>query len=894
MINAFPVQKIMLRGRTRERDDLVTLLAGAAAGRGGARVYTGDPGIGRSALLRSATQEAAGFVVVTLRSGDAGRGPNAGLRELLCRLSIELPARPGETVFTRSVAVLGALRVVAARQPVLICVDDAHELDRETLDVLGFLIRRLYAERVAVLVTARSVAGHPVFAGVPATRLEPLDPQASRQLVEDVAAGVAAEVAAEVAAIAEGNPRALVDLARSLTPAQLCGAAPPPVTLPVDSDLRLAYRARLAHLPDATRWLLLLAAADRDLDAHELTRAASASGVDIAALEPAEAAGLIAVNGPITFPEPLARTVLYHEAEPATRRAAHRTLAGVLAASAPDLRRHLHLAAAATGADAALAEVLERAAGEPGAGHRPASLVLERAAGLSADPAVADRRLIAAARHAWLAGEPHRARLLLGRVRAAEAEADLLDGEIELRTGASGRARTALLRAAARLTHAHRAAARLMPRDRRLALAALHRAGEAACAAGDHQRYPEIARAALALRQPDEPPALELIFELFAGQAALFQGRHAAALGPLRRVFALATALDDADALTSASGAAILLGHDARAQRLANRAVEVARRTANMAILPQALELAAMAEFALGHHDSATATLLDGLRAAREAGQERSARSKLATLAVLAGIAGDRETCLLRVREAGPSPGRRGVTTEWALAALDLFDGRPAPALARLRPVVGTGRGSIVIRIAAAPHLIEAAARCGDRAAARGGLAMFDPWATSTGSTGWLALAARCRALATDDDHEAAEHFRTALALHVADGADFERARTELLLGERLRRRRPGEARRHLRSALETFDRFEARRFRERVAATLAGIGDTDTRAAADTACELTPQQMQIARMVADGATNKEVAAHLFLSRRTVEYHMRNIFAKLGVRSRVELVKLVS
>jgi DNA-binding CsgD family transcriptional regulator len=363
----------------------------------------------------------------------------------------------------------------------------------------------------------------------------------------------------------------------------------------------------------------------------------------------------------------------------------------------------------------------------------------------------------------------------------------------------------------------------------------------------------------------------------------------------MRRVFALASALDDAGALTAASGAAILLGHDARAERLANRAVEVARRTADMAVLPQALELAAMAEFALGRHDAATATLLDGLRAAREAGQERSARSKLATLAVLAGIAGDRETCLLRVREARPSSSaRRGVTTEWALAALDLFDNRPAPALARLRPVVRAGRGSLVVRVGAAPHLIEAAARCGDRPAARRALALFDPWATSTGSAGWLALAARCRALATDDDHEAAEHFRTALTHHVSDGADFERARTELLLGERLLRRRPGEARQHLRSALSTFDRFEARRFRDRVAATLAGIGDRDTRVRPGPSAALTAQQMQIARMVADGATNKEVAAHLFLSRRTVEYHMRNIFSKLGVRSRVELVKLVS
>jgi DNA-binding CsgD family transcriptional regulator len=518
--------------------------------------------------------------------------------------------------------------------------------------------------------------------------------------------------------------------------------------------------------------------------------------------------------------------------------------------------------------------------------------VLERAAALTPDRADAARRLVAAARRAWLGGEPHRARRLLGRVRAAEAperiegQADLLAGEIELRIGASGRARAALLRAAARLT----------PRDRCLALSALRQAGEAACAAGDYTRYPDIARRALALRQPDEPPAEELIFELFAGQAALFQRRHAAAVRPLRRAFALATALDDAGALTAASGAAILLGDDARAGRMANRAAEVARRTGNMAILPQALELAAIAEFALGHHGTATVSLLEGLRAARETGQERLARSALATLAVLAAIAGDRATTLLRVGEARSSvpAARRGVATEWALGTLDLVEDRPVAALARLRSVVGAGRGSLIVRVAAAPHLVEAAARCGDRSAARTALAIFDPWATSTGSAGWLALAARCRALAADDDHEAAEHFRTALGYHVAEGSGFERARTELLLGERLRRRRPGEARGHLRSALETFDLVDARPWRERAAAALRGIGDADTGPRSAHASVLTPQQMQIARMVADGATNQEVAAHLFLSRRTVEYHMRNIFSKLGVRSRVELVKLVS
>ncbi|GIJ53367.1 LuxR C-terminal-related transcriptional regulator [Virgisporangium aurantiacum] len=854
------MQKIMLRGRATAKDEISALLAGAAAGRGGARLFHGDPGIGRSALLRFAASEAVDFAVVELFSGDA------------VSAALSSPSEPVGDPFARAVAALDAVRAVARRQPLLICVDDAHDLDRETRGVLGFLARRLDGERVAVIITCEG--GEPVLAGIPHHRLEPLDRDASRQVVEDLMASRDDDLGPQLAAIAEGNPLALAELVQHV---RLTGTVP--ATLPPTSRLRRLYRARLATLPEPTRRLLLLAAADPDLDATELTRAATESGLDVTGLEPAERAGLITAAGRIEFSQPLVRTVVYHEADAAARRAVHSSLAATLTASNMILRRNLHLAAASTGVDAGLAKALEDAAAT--AAHGPASIALERAAELTVEPGAAARRLVAAAERAWLGGEPHRTKLLLGRVPEdlRTGAADQLIGEIELTAGAARPAERTLLRAAARLTE----------RDRHRALAALLRAGEAACLAGDYARYPAIAGRAGALRQPNEPPALELVFEQFAGQAALFQGRLAAAVGPLKRVFSLATSLDDARALTSASGAAILLGDDVRAGRLATRAAEVARATGDRAVLPQALEYAAVAEFALGRYPAATAMLLEGLRVARETGQERLISTNLGTLAVLAAITGDRPTCLLRVREVRSQPFvgvRPTALVEWALAAIDLFDGPTAPALRRLRSVVRPG-GDLVLRVAAAPHYVEAAVRTGDRAAARRAVEEFDPWAASTGSGGWLALAARSRALAAPDLGEANEHFEAALGFHAAG---FERARTELLFGERLRGAGV-DARQHLRSALELFEAYDAGPWRDRAAAALRSIDASALPAASG---DLTAQQLQIARMVADGATNQEVAARLFLSRRTVEYHLRNIYLRLGVRSRVELVRLVS
>jgi DNA-binding CsgD family transcriptional regulator len=469
----------------------------------------------------------------------------------------------------------------------------------------------------------------------------------------------------------------------------------------------------------------------------------------------------------------------------------------------------------------------------------------------------------------------------------------LLLGEIELRAGATATARCALLDAAYQLTGG----------DRYLAVSALLLAGEALCRSGYHERFAGIARQALELRRGDEPPAAQFLFEHFTGLAAMFAGDQVSAVRPLRRVITLAGQLDEPVPLVRASLAGIVLGDDLEAHRLATRAVRLARATGERAALPQALEYVAIADFALGNYDAASASALDGMRLAREYGQDAVGADQLALLAVLAGMVGDWPTCAARARRAQASPsldeaGQGWALSEWALSLLDIAEGRVRQATDRLLGLAGTdsGRGHPIIQMAVTPHLVEAAARCGDRRAARTAAKAFDGWARSTGNPTWLALSARSQALVAEHEDEAEEYFHEALRQHRCGDAPFLRARTEQMYGQELRRRRrPAAARQYFRNALETFQRFDATWWIDQVAAELRAAGDQVNAARRSVDAEaLTAQQMQIARMVADGATNREVAAQLFLSPRTVDHHMRNIFARLGIRSRTELVKLMA
>ncbi|GAT67179.1 transcriptional regulator [Planomonospora sphaerica] len=891
------------------------------------------------------------FVVLRTRGAEAeSHLPYAGLHALLRPVADRMPALPPAQAAVlaealelgtagRGLALPAAVLnlLLAVGRPVLACVDDLHHLDAPSREALFFVARRLAGERIALLLAADGEGASGGAGGcgdgvgraggapgdIPRLVLGRLAEEAARQVIDDLAPpGLPEDLRVSVAEVARGNPLALRELVGSLTPDQMSGLAAPPETLPPGGRLWRAYADRLSRLPGETTDLLLLLAADPYLDTATLLRAAEPRCA-LTALEPAERAGVVvrAAGDLYGFRDPAMGPVVYAGASPARRREAHRLLAGVLDAEHQRLRRAWHRAAALDGpaerlADALVEELAEApdgtAGGAAGRGGFPEAFrAFERAAELTLRGDVRAARLAAAARHAWHAGLPQRARSLLARLNSlavteeVRGRAELVRGSLELRSGKTGNACDELLAAADWL----------LDRDREQAVRALIRASEATYLAGDNHRFMAIARRAAALRRPDDPPTTQLMFEYLAGMAATFRGRHREAAAPLRRVLDLAPSVDNPSVLVWACVSSLMLGEDAQALKLSTRAIDIARAQGAVSTVPQVLEFLIQAEIWMGRYSSVAANAMEGLRLAQETGRLNSAAQHLAWLALTAAVQGDEETCRIRAGSAieladAHGLGVAGALGNWALAHLDVAAGRHAGATARLRATAGSGGtgGHLVIRVMATPHFVEAAVRTGDVEHARAALEVLDRWVGSTRSPDRLALAARCHALLAGRG-EAEERFREALDLHGRGSCAFETARTQLLFGSVLRRnRRPGAAREHLHGALETFERYGARLWAEQARGELRASGEAlpsrrarlrsaEARAQAEeapAAQALTAQQFQIARLVADGATNREVAAQLFLSPRTVEHHLRNIFARLGIRSRVELVRLLS
>lgn len=907
-----PARVPVLRGRGEEESALLRLLDDARAGRGGALLLAGAPGMGKTALLDLAAARAAPGLRVLRVSGveSESRVPCAGLHGLLRPVAAFVSALPdaqaraltaalesgaGADGLALPAAVLGLLSAVAADHPVLACVDDVDLLDPASRDVLAFVARRVAGESIALLFAARD--GERAPEGVPVRVLGGLDEAAVRELAGDLAPErLADDLLAALDQIARGNPLALGELIASLTADQRSGLAAPPATLPRTGRLWRAHAARLASLPEKARRLLLLIAAAPGLDTTTLIRAALPACA-LAVLEPAERSGILSsVADRYEFRDPAVRAVAYHDASLSERRRAHRLLATLLEET-QRLRRAWHRAWALDGPPERLGDELAAAAAETRSdgGHPEPFLALERAAELTGRAPVKAERLAAAARHAWISGHPRVARSLLARLRALTAPEELrghvqlLRGSLELLGGEIGNAREELLAAAGRLLDGH---------HRMLGVRALVRAADASYRAGDNRAFLAIARQAATLRRPDETVPTQLMFEYLAGMAATFSGLHQEAAGPLRRVVGLAASVHDPAVLVWACVASMLLGEDTTAHRLSARAVETARARGAASAMPQLLEYMIYPEIRTGRYASVAETAANGLRLAQETGQRNTAAQHLAWLAITAAVEGDQETCRVRADAAidladAHDLGIAGAIGNWALANLDLAAGRPADAANRLR--AERRNNHVVIRVLATPHLIEASTRTGDHEQARSALRVFERWVGSTRSPDLRALVARCRALLAAPG-ESEELFREALDLHGQGLCEFEAARTRLLYGSMLRRdRRPGTARNHLHAALETFERYGARLWTEQARTELRASGEPVRPAPATmTTQQLTAQQLRIARLVAEGATNNEIAGQLFLSRRTVEHHLRNIFSRLGVRSRVELARLMS
>ncbi|MFH9293247.1 LuxR C-terminal-related transcriptional regulator [Streptomyces sp. NPDC017520] len=749
--------------------------------------------------------------------------------------------------------------------------------------------------------------------------------------------GVDPVVRAELLREAAGNPRLLAGLTGRLTPDQLAGRTPLPYPLPGGEAVLAAHAERLDGLPDRTRTLLLLAAAAQEhepegagADALLLLRAGTRRGLprdflDRALFGTTVTDGLLQRAGSrVHFAHRLvARAVLHHAPWP-HRRAAHELLATLLteagdrvfpgASSAPPpdapatapppapLAALVQRACAAPGPDAALAARLEAAAGAPFP-HAERSAALARAALLSTEPAQRAARLAAAAEQAGLAGDPALARALLARTgprapgaagpapEPARGLAPYVHGMLALRSGPAADAHEALLAAAALLG----------PHDPRRTLDALLGAAEAAWAAGDALGCLD------AMNRLARTPLEAGLEHYRAGMCAVLAGRTAEGHTLLRHCLDPAGDPGAPAALLRAGVAALVLGDVAAACRAGARALAAVRTRGPDALLPQALEHLAYAELRAGRHAGARAHALEGLHAARRTGQPNSSAHLHAVLALAASVAGPAEACAAHadaaLTGAGPHGLAQAVTlATWARARADLASGRPGEAAARLAPLVGTGpgRGHFAARMLAVPCWVEAAVLGGrqpeESRELHAAVDAFASWTARTADPGAPAQLARCRALLAPAD-EADARYAEALAHHGRAGGDFERARTHLLYGQWLRRRRrTREARGPLRDALVAFQRCSARAWADRAAGELRAAGEpvgTPRNTADGPLAALTPQQLRIARCVAEGATNREVALRLSLSPRTVDHHLRNVFAALGIRSRTELARLL-
>lgn len=924
-----PPRRSDLRGRAAEIRVLADVLDAARAGRGTSLLLTGGPGLGKTALLNH-TRSSAGDFTVLHTSGvpDEADFPLAGLQRLLHPIADTVDRLPEPrraqvrealthgAVQDRFVLYTGLLELLgleAERRPLLVCADDADQLDGPSLDALAFLARRVSGTSIAVVLTAGEGHRKPVgdrsaspeegigqealVPGIPEHLLAPLEARALHDILTVSAPlTLPATVRSTLVAAAHGNPAAVLGYLKTLPQQQLAGQEPLPQELLLPGRLRSQLLNTYRSLPEPARRLLLLAALEPEATLNGLLEAAGTTGVD--ALEPAEERGLVRIaDDTIRFSDPLVRAAVGQSAPIARLREAHRALSRIIDPMHMPAAYARHVAGGAHAPDATLADEVEEAAlrARRTDDREAASRAYEDAARLTPDPDTRACRLASASYQAVMAGHNEQAAHLLGRARPLivtdqrRAVVELVDAQLAMRDHNA-------IDASERLLAVGRD---LIPHDRFLALRALTRSADSASLAGDPVRHGEAVKLALPLVRSDDPQRMRLVAAFLEGCAISFRGDYPGSTPLLRKATELAQS-DHPSELIWAGIAGLRLADTSFVRSSMSRAVEVGEAEGERATVPSALGFLVFSQFWSGRFPSAAGTALSGLRISRKSGQSIWATHHLASLAMIAAIQGDVETCQLRARAVAAQAGENSLglsaaLAAWALAVLELSRGNAAEAFFRLRSLVqaGPGYGHPTMRLLTAPHFVEAATRMGETEWAAASLAGYRRWAESVASPGALALAARCEGLLTTGD-EAADHFEHALSLHRTCGDDdVEHARTQLLFGAFLRRARlPGRAREHLHNALESFELFGARLWVRQTRAELRALGTTDRGPEPPSTSELTAQQQQIARLVAEGATNREVAAHMFISPRTVEHHLRGIFRKLNIRSRVDLARL--
>lgn len=907
----------MLVGREREQQQLAQVLAAARLGQSGLLVLRGEAGIGKTALLEDTAMHAGDMSTVRISGSEAESTLGfSGLHQLLqpaLHLLDDIPAPQSDALavaltlrngapperFAVGAATLSLLSRFAQESPLLAIIDDAHLLDPPSAETLLFVARRLVADPIALLIAIRPDEGS-VFedADIPTAELGGLDLTSAAALIATAGSAPApAHLTAKLHRETSGNPLALVELSRDI---DRLDAAAPDLPLPVPQVVARAFGRRITALPQAAQ-LPLLVAAVADGDLAVTAQAVAALDGDIDQLVAAEAAGLLRLErGQVVFRHPLVRSAVYVGADAKTRRIVHRAVAEALPPAMPD-RRAWHLSETCLGPDDTVASELAEVGGRAGArgAYGVAAAAWVRSAELTTDHAARAARLSSAGESAWLAGQAERATELL--VQAAElvtdahalAEIESLRGNIALRAGSLRDAHALLMLAAARSEVTDADTTVQLLSDAVTACFYLCDTVSGTAGADRIERHLDDCRTVSARTR---------------GQMAIGIARIVAGGDGVRWLREAVSAMkNDPDVLDDPRRpdwsiiGTLFLRESASGRDAVGRVVHKRRTQTAIGALPNLLFHIARDEATTDRWQAALADYGESVSLARETGQSTDLATSLSGLAWLQARMGRNEECRTNAAEALDLAAHHQITlaqvwAQFGLGELALATGNADEAVAQFMGVESTlsGIGFRDVDVSPGPELTEAylrlarhddalefAGRYLERAEAKA-----QPWA--------LARAHRAMALASVDAADRAAHFEEALRLHDLSPDKFEQARTWLSLGASLRRdKKRTAARPHLRCALEEFERLGARPWADAAASELEATGERVRRSGEEYSTHLTTQELRIAQMLAGGATTKEAAAALFLSPKTVEYHLRHVYQKLGIASRSELKAVV-
>ena len=801
-----------------------------------------------------------------------------------------LAAGPPPDRFLVGLATLTLFAEVAERQPLLCIVDDAQWLDSASAQILGFVARRLLAERIAVVFSQRPGIGDDALQGLAAIPIHGLDDNDARALLlGNVHGPLDAAVCEQIIMESHGNPLALLELPRTWNVADLAGGFGLPHRTPVSGRIEESYAQRLHLLAPDTRLLVLAAAAEPLGDPMVLHRAAEAIDLDMAAVVPAVDAGLLRMGWRVEFVHPLARSAAYRSATAADRHRVHRALAAATDAETDPDRRAWHLARATPGPSEEVAAELEASAGRAQArgGFAAAAAFLQRAVALTVDPARRTARALAAAQASLHAGAFDAALGLVTMATAGpieefqQAQADLIRAHVAFASGMGSDAPPLLLKAARQLE----------PFDQDLARETYLAGWGAAAMTGysDSETLLEICRAVKALPPPaGEPRPLDLLLD---GLALLSTEGHAAAARPLQRAAAAVAEIPGEQVLRwgwMATAASAIVWDAEGMEAIAARQSRLVREAGALAQLPLYLSQLGITRPWMGDF-AGTASVIAETDSVAAATGSPIAPYTLLRLRALQGREAEASPVITAAMELAASKGQgmAAAWAQWAAAVLYNGLGRYEEAVTAAREVVSAPLNWPSMW--ALPELVEAAARRGDTDEARDALERLAETTLPCGTDFALGIETRCRGLLSDGK-VADNLYREAIERLSRTKLRPELARAHLLFGEWLRREgRRVDARDQLRTAHEMFVGIGMEAFADRARRELLATGEKVRKRNVQARDELTPQEEQIARLARDGLSNPEIGGMLFLSPRTVDWHLRKVFMKLGITSRRQL-----